>query len=425
LPEGYNGSPMNTTPFNQPCVRATVAFVALLLLLLTGCRSGSVLDKESAEHSVAGDSTVVLTPEALKNVQLEVLSIETRPSDTHLSAMGEIRADENQVFHINAPVAGRVIQDRVRLGDAVSKGQVLAVIQNLEVAKVHSQFIHDFHQNEIAVKKAQVQLDLAKKNMAREKRLLEEGISPRKDYLQAEADLTMATAELAGLQEHRTHLTTEAKALMGVYGNHLGDITSERIQSASPLNAPFSGVVTRKTITVGDQVRPEDVLYEVADLHRVWLNITIYPKDLSVIRLGQGVSFTSDAVPGKVFQGVIDYLQPTAEGATQTYVARVFLDNPEGVLKPGTLGQVSVDTGDSAWKPFIPSAALQTYGAEHFVFVAQGQGRFKKQPVTLGEKVKDGYLVESGLASGAKVVGRGSFVLKAELLKGQFGDDED
>lgn len=398
----------------------------LLLLLMMGIVVGfagcaSEKKKEAEGHL---SDVIEISAAAIKNASIQTITVTEKTTSGQLQSVAEIRANENRVVHINPPIPGRVVEDRVVLGDMVKQGQVVAVLQNVEVAKVNAEFIHQLHQNEVDVRQARTRLGLASKNLDREKKLLEEGISPRKDYIQAETDYQLTQSELEGLQEHAVHIKSEAKALLGAYGTHLGNVHSERINTNSSLTSPRSGVVTKKNVVAGDMVNPEETLYEVVDLNQVWLDITLYPKDIEQVKLGQRVTFISDGLPDKTFSGTINYLQPAALESSQTFVARVFLDNPGLVLKPGFLGQAVIQTEAHVPQPFIPEEALQTYGKETFVFLVKGKGKFQKHTVELGNKVTGGYLVVNGLKAGDKVVGKGSFTLKAEMLKSQFGEEE-
>ena len=254
--------------------------------------------------------------------------------------------------------------------------------------------------------------------------MLAEGISPRKDYQQAEADTAIAKSDLQGLKEHTVHLESETRALLGAYGMSPGQSHSERINTGSPVTAPRSGVITRKNITLGDMVTPETVMYEVADLSQVWLDMTVYPKDLSTIHPGQIITFTTDSLPGRPFTGRINYIPPGALEASQTYIARAYLDNASGLLKPGMFGQVRIEQTTLQTKSYVPEKAVRKYGREFFVFIPLGSNRFRKQTIEPGEKVDGGYLISAGLKPGEKVVSQGSFTLKAEMLKSQFSEEE-
>lgn len=376
------------------------------------------------EEGQAISDVIELSPEAIQQTGIQTLTVQTRGISAEITTTGEVKANENTVFHISPFVGGRLVQENVMLGQYVSRGQTLAVVRNIEVAKANADFIHQLHQNEIDTQQAQTRLRLAQKNLEREKRLLEEGISPRKDYLQAESDATLARAELEGQREHTVHLKAEARALMGAYGAKPSSPHSEQIKTTSAITAPRSGVIIKKNVTLGDMVTPDQVMYEVADLSQVWLDIAVYPKDLNRLKVGQSITFTSDSLPGHPFSGTIRYIQPVASEESQTFVARAFLNNPNGLLKSGMLGQVTVFMDSQVNKPYVSEVAVQRYGKESFVFRALGKGRYQKQTVQLGDKVGDGYLIDGGLQAGDQIVGKGSFTLKAEMLKSQFAEEE-
>ena len=376
------------------------------------------------EKSETISDVVQLSQQAIQQTGIQTLTVQTRGVSAEIVTTGEVKANENTVFHVSPFVGGRIVKENVILGQSVGQGQTLAVIQNIEVAKANADFIHQLHQNEIDTKQARTRLSLAQKSLERELRLLEEGISPRKDYLQAEADATLAKAELESQREHAVHLKAEARALLGAYGAKPGSPHSEQIKTSSAVTAPRSGMVIKKNVTLGDMVTPDQVMYEVADLSEVWLDIAVYPKDLSRLKVGQSIIFSSDSLPGYPFSGTIRYLQPAASEDSQTFVARAFLNNSSGLLKAGMLGQVKVFLESQTNKPYVSEDAVQRYGRDTFVFKALGRGRFQKQSVQLGDKVGNGYLVNSGLQAGDLIVGKGSFTLKAEMLKSQFAEEE-
>ncbi len=393
----------------------------MVIVTLAGCGSDQKAHEGDERHL---SDVVKISADAVKNADIQTITVEEKSASGELTSIAEIRANENRVFHINPTIPGRIIEDRVLLGDVLKQGQVVAVLQNVEVAKVNAEFIHQLHQNEVDARQAKTKLALAEKNLVREKKLLEEGISPRKDYIQAEASYQLMQSELEGLQEHAVHIKSEARALLGAYGTHLGNIHSEQININSSLTSPRSGVVTKKNVVIGDMVNPEETLYEVADLNQLWLDITLYPKDIERVKLGQKVIFTSDALPNKTFTGAINYLQPVATEISQTFIGRVFLDNPGFILKPGVLGQAIIAMESHEPQPFIPENAVQRYGNEQFVFRLKEKGQYQKQTVELSDKVAGGYLVQSGVQAGDKIVSKGSFTLKAEMLKSQFSEEE-
>jgi len=381
----------------------------------------------SGSISVPGHNQIRLSKQALDSAQLEILTIKSRPDQVKITTTGEIKADENRVFHINSIVAGRVMTDNVVLGKIIARDEQLAVIQNLEVTRTYGDYIHQAHQNNIDIAQVQARLDLVKKTVQRLSRLSQEGIVAEKDLLSAENQEKILEIDLKGLREHERHLKAESKALLAAYGVSLEVEEKkglEHMNSGSPLLSPRSGVIIQKNVTVGDVVNPSQILYVVADLSQVWLDIAVYDKDLEKIKEGQSVIFRSDSVPGITFNGQINYIQPAAGDATRTFLARAVLSNPHTTLKPGMFGQVDIFTSSNRTLPYLPDKALQKYGNENFVFVQIDDGRFEKRLVTIGDRIDDGYFIANGIIPGEQVVGAGSFKLKSELLKSEIGQDE-
>ena len=411
--------------------------ILLGFLMGKGCSSSptttlpaTIVKQPLSQTVAASDRTDILTlsPQAVNRANFEQVTIQANAQGEPLVTTGDIQPDDNKVFHINSFVGGRVSNEFVLLGDFVTAGQAMAVVQNLEVAKIQATYIHESHLNEIEVAQAKTRLDLAQKTLARERRLLAEGLSPRKDYYQAETEAALAATTLRGAKEHAIHIRSEAKALLSAYGSGLNASHSETIQTNAVIKSPRAGVILKKTITVGDMVTPDVVLYEVADLSTVWLNVAIYPKDYTAVQLGQRVTFTSDTLPNTIFTGKIDYLPPTTSTPqSPTFTARAFLKNPKGLLKTGMFGQVKIQLKPIANQekiPFLPERAVQQIGTEMVVFKGVSPTQYRKQGVKLGQKMTDGYLVEQGIKVGEQVVGEGSFVLKAEWLKRQAASPE-
>lgn len=383
---------------------------------------------EDATTNQTSENDITLQPEALSLNTFEKIPVENRPVITQLTTTGEIQADENRIFHINSFANGRITQEFTALGMPVRAGQTLAIIENTEVAKIQADYIHQLHQNEIDITLAKTKLTLAKRTLAREQQLLQEGISPRKDFDQAQAEVSLAHTTLAGLQEHRLHLRNETNALLKAYGisvSRTAESHHTAIQNTAPIRSPRAGVILKKTSTVGDVITPDTVLFEVGDLSVIWLNSSIYPQDFPSIAKGQAITFTTDSLPNQRFTGKIDYIPPIGN-TNQPFMVRSFIKNTQGILQPGMFGQVTIAqpyaANNTHAKPFVPTRAVQQYGKESFVFIPTSATTFRKQRITLGLQNTQGYWVEAGLSPKDTVIGNGSYLLKAELLKTQFAD---
>lgn len=402
-----------------------VLISTICLILIGGCTPPPTIEKPAAQEQTKADPTrLSITPGAAKAAGVKVVAIEDRTASSDIQTTGTIQADENRVFHINSLAPGRVVDDKVSLGDVIRPKQVLAVIENLEVAKVYADFIRRYHENETAIKDAQTRLDLATSNFKRLKQLYDEKIGSQKDYLQGQSDLALADRAVVAAKEKSTHIEEEARSLLSAYGVTLKNIESETIETTSPIVSPRYGVITKKSITVGDVVNVQQTLYEVADLSQVWLDVSVFDKDLRFVKEGEAVTFSSDSVAGHSFKGIIDYIKPSTGDNVRTFLARANIKNMGAVLKPGMFGQVKVIGANKERKPFIPDAALQSHGNEKFVFVEESPDHFVKKTVVIAKQLENGYLIESGINSGLRVVCEGSLKLKAELFKSSFAGDD-
>lgn len=407
------------------------ALTSLLLSGVQGCRQNAALEsnpqpkpKTVIKSESAAPDILQLSAEAITNADISSEIVKAISYEAEIRTTGELKADENRVFHINSMVGGRISADRVNLGDFIRPGQTLCLVQNLEVAKLLGDYIHQKHANDVQVDQTLSKINLAQINVDRLSKLVEEGIAPQKDLLTAKNLLDQLKIELRGTKEHNVHLKSETEALLAAYGRKLDNFDGHKINSESPLTAPRAGVVIKKAITLGDVVTTTEPLYVVADLSEIWLDITVYDKDLSRVVIGEAVTFTSDSLPGKKFNGHISYIQPLAGDSTRTFLARAILPNKDILLKPGMFGTAIIHTQKGETLPYLPDKTIQRYGKETFVFVDEGQGRFRKQTISLGNRILDGYLINNGINIGDRVVAKGSLTLKAELLKRLNGSDE-
>ena len=369
---------------------------------------------------------IVISDSARNNAKISAAPLRLMKYQKEIKTTGEIKADENRVFHINSIVAGRVLKDKVNLGDVIHQGQILATVQNTDVARIYGDYVHQKHQNEVQIKQIISKLELAKSTLDRTTQLMNEGIAPQKDVQAAQNSCDQLSIELKGVREHQTHLISETQALLSAYGKTIraSDEDGSKIDNESPMVAPRSGVVIKKNITLGDVVNSSEPLYVVADLSSVWLDITVYDKDLADIQVGEIVSFTSDSLAARTFTGKIDYIQPLAGDSTRTFVARATLANPGLALKPGMFGTAMIHTARSDNLPYVPDSAIQHFGGETFVFEEVSANHYHKRAITLGNRILDGFLVKSGVGSSERVVVQGSLALKAELVKKLNPDQE-
>ncbi|MEK9503008.1 efflux RND transporter periplasmic adaptor subunit [Gaopeijia maritima] len=379
-----------------------VLLAAVSTFLLAACDDGgsadpSPVDEHEGEAPVVegGVSEVHLDSTALA-LSGVVVALPESVGAGGLPVTGNITYDQNRVSHIGPKTQGRVVELTVEVGSRVDRGQVLAHLESPEVGATRAE-LHE----------AEALLEIAQENYEREGRLEAQGISSRRELLDAEAELRRVQARLASAQERLRVLGADVHD----EGGHF-DVPS-----------PFDGVVVERHAGRGEVVGPTDQLFTVADLSRLWIELDIYERNLNRVERDQPVTVTTTAWPDRVFPGRIVYIADIVDSQRRTVRARVELENTDGALKPGMFATALIEMADGARVIALPRDAVQTVDEQQIVWVlGEEAGEFIVRPVTLGPELPGG-LVEilSGLAADEPVVVVGAFTLKSELAKGDFG----
>ena len=389
-------------------IKSTQYLCGALVSVLLGCGAAAPANQDAttatanevaanpAEH---GESEVVQLDTA--GVRLAGIRIDTTTTITTsgLAVTGTITYDANRLSHIGARTDGRVVALRVALGARVSAGQTLALLESPTVGQIRSQ-----------EREAEELRTIARENFAREQRLAAQGISSRKELLGAEAELRRTEAALRSAESQLAALGA-GHGTGGEFG----------------ISAPFAGVVVARGASMGEMAEPTDTLFTVADLSRVWIELHVFERDLSRVRIGQSVSVTVTAYPGRVFPGRIVYLGAELDAARRTVPARVEIPNANRALKPGMFANASVQVGEGGTPVVVVARdAIQEVDGKTVVFVPGSKpGQFLTVHVTVGEPVGDRRVtVLAGLTAGARVVVAGAFALRSELAKSEIGAGE-
>jgi cobalt-zinc-cadmium efflux system membrane fusion protein len=195
-------------------------------------------------------------------------------------------------------------------------------------------------------------------------------------------------------------------------GETLAVIESSDSLANYALKTLIGGVVLSKHLTRGEAVDREKQAFTIADLSTVWVELSVYQRDLADVTVGQHVHIH---VGGQdhAAEGVISYVTPAVDEITRSATARVVLDNPERRFLPGMFVTAHVLDPEQA-QVAIPRDAIQTIEGRHAVFVATPEG-FALREVALGREGETTHEVLSGLAPGERIAVTNTFLLKAEL----------
>lgn len=204
---------------------------------------------------------------------------------------------------------------------------------------------------------------------------------------------------------------------------------SGKPQTRITLRAPAQGYINKLDVREGAQVNAAQSLFELATLDPVWIVVDYPESQARLLSRGSNISATTDSWPGKTFHGKVDELLPNLETTTRTLKARLTLENPEHLLKPGMILNVAL-THPVTTPPVvaIPDEALITTGTNNRVLLADGNGHFTPVDVKTGRSQSGWVEVTQGLKAGQSVVISGQFLIDSEAsLKSalpQMADDQ-
>lgn len=396
--------------------RLLLALAALVLLPACGKKPDQaatpVADARSASEPQpeSNPKLVILTPKKLAEAKIETAAAARREIAPQFETTGEVGYEEDRLAHVSPRIAGRLAQANAKLGDRVAAGATLAVLDSVELGQAKAAFLS-----------ARTREQLARQAFDRERSLYERHITSEREMLEARAAFEEAAAERQG-----------AETTLRLYG--LDDATLASLApggtagSLLPVRTPIAGEVVEKHATIGELVRPEDAMFTVADLGHVWIWVDVPERELARVHRGDLAEVRADAFPEQPQRGEITYVGASLDRDTRTLRARVDVQNPSGILRPGMFARLRVtDTHGSRLAESVlavPVDAVLRDGDERFVFVERGAGRYERVSVRLGRTGEGWVEVLDGLRDGERVATTGGFLLKSESSKADLGGED-
>jgi cobalt-zinc-cadmium efflux system membrane fusion protein len=412
---------------------------------------------EGEEHAEGGEaSEVELSSEAATAAGIEIESVTQRPAVAPLTVTGTVESNQEQTQQASSLVSGRVERVYAALGDFVRAGAPLAVISSPEAAEMKGKLREaetrlnlarrNFErvkraENRAAVLAAKAKLDEAEATLRRTRKLVDLGAGAGKDLIAAEAgyktakaeydyqsnialnrEVQEAQAEVETAETEVNHLRQSLQALGGSAG------ASE--VSVVTLKAPISGTVTERTVNAGAGVEAGTAMFTIGNMSTVWVIANVPETQVGQLRVGAPAEVRTAAPGVEPRSGRINYIDPRLDENTRTARVRVEVPNPGETLRMGMFVQVGFQAGTpgsgtaALEELVVPSAAVQRIGERTVVFVPKDDepNHFEVRDVELGGEVEGYRRVISGVSLGERVVTKGSFTLKTQLMKGELGE---
>lgn len=342
--------------------------------------------------------------EEVKGAAITIERVEPRIMKSVVELTGEIALNADRTAHVVPRLAGVVSDVRKNLGDRVSRGEVLAVIDSGELAAAKQ-----------ALVQAASELALASSVAEREETLFRKRISPEEDYLMARQRLEGARITHRASAQRLSALGLSASEVRSL--ESAGDASLTRYEVRSPIG----GVVIAKDVTVGEAVQGTDALFTVGDLSTVWTEIAVPPDHLADVAVGQDVIVRSDAIDSEA-TGTVAHVGALMGSQSRSAAARVVIANDDGRWRPGLFVTVKLTQKEESVPMVVRAEAIQTFRDWDVVFIRVGD-LFEARPVELGRR--DGAWVEvlAGVRPGQEYAATNSFVVKADVLKSGASHD--
>lgn len=332
-------------------------------------------------------NTVAMTQQALAASQIAVAPAAAGELDAAILASATVEATPDAEAVLTARAPGTVSRIMVRIGDPVRAGQTLALVESRDASQIAADR-----------SAASARVTLAARQLARERSLLNQGVSPRADFESAQANLAVAEAD-----------ARRASAAAGA-ARVSGDGRSVAVVS------PVAGRVTNAAANLGQFVAAETELFRVADPRRLQITVSVPPADAGRVREGDRVELTTN--DGRTIEGRVRSSTGVVDPQSRTATVIVTPTAGGSTLAPGQLVQARILASGGAAKSgvMVPQDAVQTLGTESVVFVRTTQG-FRAQPVQIGSRSGGMVAITGGLAAGTPIATTNAFLLKAEIEK--------
>ena len=297
-----------------------------------------------------------------------------------LNVTGTVNVDVSRNVPVVSLASGRVVEIHARLGDEVTKGQLMMRIQSADISGAFSEY-----------RKAKADELLAHAQLDRAKFLYSKGAIAHKDLEVVQDTDDKAKVDAEAAMEHLKILGADI----------------QRPSTIVDIVAPISGVITEQNVTTSAGIKTLDNspnLFTVADLSKVWILCDVYENDLANVHLNEFADIRLNAYPNRVFQGRISNISPVLDPNIRAAKVRIEADNP-GLMRLGMFVRATFHGQKAQVLAVVPASAILHLHDRDWVYMPQGDHAFRRVEVVSGRMVaNDRQMIVSGIRPGDQVV---------------------
>jgi cobalt-zinc-cadmium efflux system membrane fusion protein len=351
-----------------------------LALVVCGCAKEVKADPAAeappaAEVIPAGNSSVVKVdhPE-----QFPVITAGTYDAAPQLNVTGTVNPDVSRNIPVISIASGRVLEIHAKLGDTVTKGQLLLRVQSADISGAFSDY-----------RQALADQVLARAQLDRAKILLEKGAIAKKDY-----EVAVDTADKADVT---VETTIEHLRVLGADKDHPSSIVD--------VTAPVSGVITDQEVTLaaGTQGLASPNPFTISDLSHVWVLCDVFENDLKNVKMGEYADIRLNAYPDRVYRARVSNIGPILDPNIRTAKVRLEVENP-GLMRIGMFVTATFHGDQKQIHAVVPASAILHLHDRDWVYLPAGGSSFRRAEVFGGITLPDNMQEVAGINPGDRVV---------------------
>jgi cobalt-zinc-cadmium efflux system membrane fusion protein len=352
----------------------------------------------AANPTDAGEIRVPADSQQLKRLQIEEVRTENVPLGEVL-VPGKIEANPTRISRIAVPVAGRIKQVMVTIGDSVRQNQPVLALDSPEIGAGLSAY----RQAQAKLNQAGAAQSKAEADLNRIKDLFENRAVAQKEVMASETTLAQAKSDVAQAQA----AVEESQKRLQIFG-----VQADQSAQDILVRAPVSGKVLDVSVAAGEYRNDTSApVMTIADLSTVFMTADVPENQIRLIQLGEQVEIALSAYPGESFKGQVKRIGDTVDPQTRTIKVRAELQNPAGRLRPEMFGEIRHTQGFRE-VPVLPAGAIVQGDQRNIVYREKSPGVFEIVEVTFGKREGERVPVLSGVKAGDRIVTGGAMLLR-------------
>jgi len=341
----------------------SLLLVAIMALASCNSKEKSEVKNTDATEKVENTDIATITENQFKSGDMELGKITTQPFNTVVKANGMFAVPPENQADVSAYFAGYVKDINLLPGDAVKKGQTLFTIENPEYVQVQQNFLE-----------AKGRLNYLKSDYDRQKELIADNVTSKKNFLKAESEYTVTLAQYQSLKKRLSLMNINPNTLSG-----------DNIRSVINVPSPLSGYATTINATKGMYLNPSDVAITVTNTDDLHIELKIFEKDLPMVKVGQPINVRLQNDMNTIYEGKVHLVNKTInlQERTVNIHGDLMNDSDAKLFAPGMYIDGEILTTTTEY-PALPVEAVANIDNDYFVLVKENGTNFKRVLVKIG-----------------------------------------